>query len=405
MGSYYVVKLVWALLIVAVMGWAVAASAALTNCAITGIVYNVDGTICANCTLQFNAQIQQTVSGTTVQPLLVATRTDGSGNIQSISLPQGLTVQITVSENGVTFSPYQAIIPFMSSVDFSSMNQGILLSSLNGLASTYPPTGPLSMNSQRITNLATDTTTGDALSRGQSSLNALTVPTATVPMNSQKFSSVACPASSGDVLVLNCANLPHGQQVFTSGGTFTVPTNVYWVKFEAWGPGGGGGGFGTAATNGGAGSNSTAVVGGGAGATTLRANGGAGGTGSTASTGAGGAGGSSSGSNGTLAYDGGYGMFGNTGPTGGGGYGGAAPLSGPPGVQTGASANVGSGGNGGGSAPNGGGGGGAGSYAENIVQTTPTTTFTVNVGTAGTAGTGGTANGNAGGPAMVVATW
>jgi hypothetical protein len=136
---------------------------AATNCAITGTVQNIDGSNCANCTVTFNSQVTQVLNGVTYQPLITSTTTDSSGNLTQITLPQGLAVQIQVSENGQTFAPYSAIVPFLSTVTFDELNQGILTDPLNVLASLQPPTGPLNMNDQQIVNLACPTGSTDAL--------------------------------------------------------------------------------------------------------------------------------------------------------------------------------------------------------------------------------------------------
>ena len=151
---------------IAMFLWATAALAA--NCTLTGQVLNVDGTPAANAIITFNPVTQQplTTGGTAYTNQPVSTTTDSNGNLTSISLPQGLIVQISIQENGATFGGYTAIVPFMSSATFVQMNQGISTNPLNVLASSQPPTGPLSMNNQKITNLACPSTNGDALTWG-----------------------------------------------------------------------------------------------------------------------------------------------------------------------------------------------------------------------------------------------
>lgn len=150
--------------------------AAGNKCAITGTVQNVDSTPCPNCTITFNSLITQVVGGVTYQPVLASTTTDNNGVLSQISLPQGLAVQITVTENGQTFPPTQSIVPFSPAVDFDAMNQGILLEPLNALASLQPPTGPLSLNNQQITNLACPSGPNGALSWGcDASVGNLTI--------------------------------------------------------------------------------------------------------------------------------------------------------------------------------------------------------------------------------------
>lgn len=191
--------------------------------------------------------------------------------------------------------------------------------------------------------------------------------------------------------------IAHGQQLFTSNGTFTVPAGVFYVTIECWGGGGGGGGFGSAAadgTNGGASSvlNGISVP-------VCGANPGLHGSGSVASGGNGGSGGATSGGVGTVLIQGGFGATGfNDGDSGGS----------PRGEVTGSGNTYtwGGGGRGGaGSATTGGGAGGGGAYSEVIVPAVPGGTFAVTIGTAGTGGTGGTANGLTGGIGPVLFTW
>ncbi len=202
----------------------------------------------------------------------------------------------------------------------------------------------------------------------------------------------------------------HGQQLFTTTGTFTVPANVYSVTFAAWGPGGGGGGLGAAATNGADGSGATTVAGGGVAGATLTANAGKGGV--LAAAGALGACTITAvnATNGTLNISGGIGSAGaegtsicnsgNLAPPGGSAF--MPATSCVP-----ATATVFGVGGGGGAASftSSACGGNGGAYASNIVTTTPTSTFAVTVGTGGAAGTGGTANGAAGSNGAVLATW
>ena len=48
--------------------------------------------------------------------------------------------------------------------------------------------------------------------------------------------------TNGNFLQISGAAVPNGIQVFTSSGTFTVPTNITRIMVEMWGGGGGGGG-------------------------------------------------------------------------------------------------------------------------------------------------------------------
>ncbi len=48
--------------------------------------------------------------------------------------------------------------------------------------------------------------------------------------------------TNGNALQISGSGVPNGIQVFTSSGTFTVPTNITRIMVEMWGGGGGGGG-------------------------------------------------------------------------------------------------------------------------------------------------------------------
>lgn len=145
-----------------------AAVAYATNCTLSGQVLNVDGTPCANCTITLNPVTQQplTTGGTSYSSQPVSTTTDSNGNMTALSLPQGLIVNVTISENGATFGGYTAIVPFMASATFVQMAQGISTQSLNALASSQPATGPVDLNGQKLTNVGCPTVSGDAVVDG-----------------------------------------------------------------------------------------------------------------------------------------------------------------------------------------------------------------------------------------------
>jgi hypothetical protein len=149
---------------------------AVTTCTISGVIQNADTTPCANCAVQFNSMVTQIVNSVSIAPQIVSTKTDSNGNLTPITINQGLSVQITITENGQTFAPFGAIIPNQPAATFSNLAQGVTTLPLNILASLQPPTGPLNMNAQRITNLAQPTTNGDALAWGDNAVvNNLTV--------------------------------------------------------------------------------------------------------------------------------------------------------------------------------------------------------------------------------------
>ncbi len=160
--------MVWRRFIVPILFFALAGTAYATTCSLSGQVFNVDGTPCANCTITLNPVTQQplTPGGTTYSSQPVSTQTDANGNMTAIALPQGLIVNVTISENGATFGGYTAIVPFMSSATFTQMNQGISSQSLDVLASSQPAQGPVSLNGQRLADVGCPTTNGDALVDG-----------------------------------------------------------------------------------------------------------------------------------------------------------------------------------------------------------------------------------------------
>lgn len=91
----------------------------LPRCVISGAVYRVDGTPVRDGTITFDSRVPQTISGTTVQPLIISTVTDATGQLQALTLVQNLAVQIVVSDNGVTYPPMAGLIPAQASADFN----------------------------------------------------------------------------------------------------------------------------------------------------------------------------------------------------------------------------------------------------------------------------------------------
>ena len=205
----------------------------------------------------------------------------------------------------------------------------------------------------------------------------------------------------------------------TPGGTetFTVPSGVTIISVEAWGAGGGSGGFGTTtATAGGTGGSTTIdglTAGGGSGSAGALNNtpttGGAGGTATGGST-------NTSGSNGTTGTVGTTSTGGNGGacPGGGGTKAGSSSTNNVP--APGTAGNEPGGGAGGGavgtnppnppaSARRSTGGGGGGAYSFNTLTVTPGQVISYSVGTGGTAGNGNTGNGGAGANGQIRITW
>lgn len=242
--------------------WAIPVFAAGPTATISGTLLNVDSTPCPSCTIFFNSLVTQVISSTTYQPQMKSTSTDANGVISPITLPQGLVVQITVSENGATFPPYTAIVPFLSSVTFDQLNQGVLLQPLNILASLFPPTGPLNMNGQKITNQGCPTGTTDGLvwgcnanvanltvtgtfnqvSSGSAFFGLLTntaIATPSAPVGTaigttgatQYYYFLVChDANGGSTLPSASASVPNANATLTSSNyvnlTFTIPTHA-----------------------------------------------------------------------------------------------------------------------------------------------------------------------------------
>lgn len=91
------------------------------------------------------------------------------------------------------------------------------LAGANGTAlGGFPLGGNVSAATHTIQNLATDAATGDALSRGQSTMSSLAVPTAAVPMNTQRLTGLGTNISTGDAL-------SQGQSTLNSLASPTAP--------------------------------------------------------------------------------------------------------------------------------------------------------------------------------------
>ena len=174
---------------------------------------------------------------------------------------------------------------------------------------------------------------------------------------------------------------PHGVQVFTVNGIFSVPPGVTRIKIRAWGSSGGGGGAGGGALGGTSGGVTSF-------GTDISISGGGGGSVSAAGA-SGGAGGVANGGdlnlNGQRGQTGASSSGGNN-PTAGGCGAGGYPFGGRGGFGIGIS----------------GGAGGGGGYSEKTITTTPATTFPVIIGQAGSA-FGGQADGGSNG--VIVVEW
>jgi len=93
----------------------------MATCLVTGIVAQADGSPCEDATVTWDSVVTQVVNGQPVQPVIVSTSTDHSGNLQAISLVQGLVMQQRVTTIGVTYPPTTVIVPFLESCAFSQL--------------------------------------------------------------------------------------------------------------------------------------------------------------------------------------------------------------------------------------------------------------------------------------------
>lgn len=92
---------------------------------VTGVVYRTDGSVVINGVVTFDPRIPQTVSsGVLVQPLIVSATTDGEGDLQAITLTQGLFLQVLVSDNGVTYPPASGFVPYSATTTISQILGG-----------------------------------------------------------------------------------------------------------------------------------------------------------------------------------------------------------------------------------------------------------------------------------------
>jgi hypothetical protein len=100
-----------------------------------------------------------------------------------------------------------------------------------GSGSAFPLGSDVSAATHRIENLATDQVTGDALSRGQSSLSSLVAPTAPFSMNNQKLQTLTAAGIAGDAIAYAQSNaqLTHNQPtiaVVSSSETYSPNTET-----------------------------------------------------------------------------------------------------------------------------------------------------------------------------------
>lgn len=133
---------------------------------------------------------------------------------------------------GTVGNPLSATLNFNSfkgtnaAVDTTTGN--VLSHGQSTLDSLAVPTASVPLNSQRLTGAGTDTTTGDVLSRGQSTFNSLASPSASVPMNSQVLTGVGygqqfAARQTGAVVVSSTSTSTSAQ---ITGITLTAPASI-----------------------------------------------------------------------------------------------------------------------------------------------------------------------------------
>lgn len=195
--------IVFAIVFSVALTWLDAYAAPATS-SVTGVIYDGAGNPVPNATIYFNSLNTQVVQGTTIYPILVSSTTDVNGNLSTTALDQGLFVQITICQlqGGGCGAPTTGFVPISSSVTFQNLLTGTAASSSSTL------TGNLNAAGFKITSLGANTTTGDALSQGQSTLNNLTTATGNYAMGSHKFTGLVAGTGSGDSLAygLNTLN-------------------------------------------------------------------------------------------------------------------------------------------------------------------------------------------------------
>jgi hypothetical protein len=140
---------------------------------VTGNVVNADGSPFVNGVITFNSQKIQVIGGVPVNPTVVTTNTDTSGNLRAISLPQGLVVQVTVcppatgqGQSSACSAPYSAFIPFSPTSNFGQLSQGTSLSPPN------PPGTPPQLLGWNASNAVEAETLGGDLTLSRTGANA-----------------------------------------------------------------------------------------------------------------------------------------------------------------------------------------------------------------------------------------
>ncbi len=228
-------------------------------CTITGNLTLINGNAGAGSSVQFATPQgpPQNAQGTIIPFSSFSVVADANGNLPAgVTLPYSAVaqVQICALQNGTFLcgQPFNIQVPDQTTADISTLylaqadppslctaiactgcssvinpppgSNGICSFTVSGGGggSSFPLTSNVSAGGFLINSLGTDLSTGDALSRNQSSMNSLAVPTSSVGMNGQKLTGLGAPSTSGDAL--SWGNTIQGGVV---GGTTFVSTAPY----------------------------------------------------------------------------------------------------------------------------------------------------------------------------------
>ena len=213
-------KKVLALVLAAIFTHALSAGATTpATCSITGTVYDQGAFPVSYATIYFNSLTTQVVNGGVIYPVIKTSTTDVSGNLSTTALVQGVYVQITICQTfgGGCGAPITGFVPIATTTTFQNLIAGSVVSSSSSLS------GNLNAMGFRITNLGADTTTGDALSRGQSTLASLGAATGNYAMGGFKFTGLGAGTGSGDSLAYGLNSL---NSLAAATGNYSMGSNT-----------------------------------------------------------------------------------------------------------------------------------------------------------------------------------
>lgn len=92
----------------------------VSMCSVSGPAVGTDGTPLVFGTVTFDSRVPQVVAHQLIQPVIVSADTDERGQF-AISLPQGLVLQATISDHGVTYPPVSVVVPMLSHTTFDQL--------------------------------------------------------------------------------------------------------------------------------------------------------------------------------------------------------------------------------------------------------------------------------------------